>query len=47
VEINPADILSNHWGYAQINERLKSLLFWKGDTVDIITENTISQAKGE
>jgi hypothetical protein len=46
-EINPADILSKHWGYAQIKERLKSLLFWKGDTADIIIENTTPQAKGE
>jgi hypothetical protein len=46
-EINPADILSKHWGYAQIRERLKSFLFWTGDTADIITENTTPQAKGE
>jgi hypothetical protein len=46
-EINPADILSKHWGYAQIKERLKSLLFWKGGTADIIIENTTPQAKGE
>jgi hypothetical protein len=25
---NPADILSKHWGYTQVKERLKSLLFW-------------------
>jgi hypothetical protein len=25
----PADILSKHWGYTQIKDRLKSLLFWK------------------
>jgi hypothetical protein len=35
-DINPADSLSKHWGYAKIRERLKSLLFWKGDTADII-----------
>jgi hypothetical protein len=45
--INPADILSKHWGYPQIKECLKSLLFWKGDTADIIVENTTPQAKGE
>jgi hypothetical protein len=28
---NPADILSKHWGYTQINESHKALLFWKGD----------------
>ena len=32
---NPADILSKHWGYTQIKERLKSLLFWKGDTAKV------------
>jgi hypothetical protein len=33
---NPADILSKNWGYTQIQERLKSLLFWRGDTADIM-----------
>jgi hypothetical protein len=46
-DINPADILSKHWGYAQVRECLKSLLFWKGDTANIIVENPTSQAKGE
>jgi hypothetical protein len=46
-DINPTDILSKHWGYSQIGERLKSLLFWKGDTANIIVESPISQAKGE
>jgi hypothetical protein len=32
---NPADILSKHWGYAQIWPQLKALLFWKGDTGNI------------
>jgi hypothetical protein len=40
-------MLSKHWGYTKIRERLKSLLFWKKDTADIIEENTTSQAKGE
>ena len=30
--INPADILSKHWGYSQVWDQLKALLFWKGDT---------------
>jgi hypothetical protein len=46
-EVNPAVILSKHWGYTQIRECLKSLLLWKGDTADIFAENTTSQAKGE
>jgi len=32
---NPADILSKHWGYTQIKERFKSLLFWRGDTAEV------------
>jgi hypothetical protein len=32
---NPADILSKHWGYMQIKERLLSLLFHRGDTANI------------
>jgi hypothetical protein len=46
-EHSPTEILSNYWGYAQVRERLKSLLFWKGDTADIIVENPTYQAKGE
>jgi hypothetical protein len=34
---NPADILSKHWGYQQIWEVLKPILFWHGDTQDIPT----------
>jgi hypothetical protein len=40
-------ILSKHWGYSQIRDRLKSLLFWKRETANIIVENSTSQAKGE
>jgi hypothetical protein len=36
-EENPADILSKHWGYTQITDRLKSLLFWRGDTANLQT----------
>jgi hypothetical protein len=32
---NPADILSKHWGHADIWETLRPFLFWKGDTADI------------
>jgi hypothetical protein len=39
-EINPADILSKHWGYAQIWPLLRPLLFWYGETdEDIIQDN--------
>ena len=33
--INPADILSKHWGYSQVWPQLKPLLYWYGDTIDI------------
>ena len=38
-EINPANILSKHWGYSQIWDQLKPLLFWHGDTIDIANQD--------
>ena len=38
-EINPADILSKHWGYAQVWPILKAVLFWQGDTMDAFHED--------
>ena len=35
-EFNPADILSKHWGYAQIWKMLQPVMFWEGDTADLI-----------
>ena len=37
-EANAADILSKHWGYSQIWQVLKPLLFWEGDMVDLLDE---------
>jgi hypothetical protein len=37
-DINPADILSKHWGYSQIWTQLKALLFWYGETNEIPCE---------
>jgi hypothetical protein len=34
--INPADILSKHWGNCQVWGSLQPLLFWSGDTIDTI-----------
>ena len=39
-ECNPADILSKHWVYSQVWDLLKPILFWKGDTMDIIDTGT-------
>ena len=33
--INPADVLSKHWGYSQVWMQLKMLLFWQGNTIEI------------
>jgi hypothetical protein len=35
-ERNPADILSKHWGYQQVWKLLRTLMFWQGDTIDIL-----------
>ena len=33
---NVADILSKHWGYSSIWPLLKPLLFWQGDTIEVV-----------
>jgi Reverse transcriptase (RNA-dependent DNA polymerase) len=33
---NPADILSKHWGYKQAWPLIQPLLFWEGDTMDLV-----------
>ena len=40
-EDNPADIQSKHWGYQQVWKLLQPILFWEGDTMDLISQNTI------
>jgi len=35
-EINPVDILSKHWGYAQIWSMLQSYLVWYDDTANLL-----------
>jgi len=37
--LNPADILSKHWGYQQVwKDSLKPLLFWAGDTMESLED---------
>jgi hypothetical protein len=38
---NPADIVSKHWGYPQVWHLLKPILFYSGDTADLIHRNDI------
>jgi hypothetical protein len=41
-KFNPADILSKHWGYQTIWLILKPILFFHGDTADLIQDdNTV------
>ena len=35
-EMNQADILSKHWGYSPVWDVLKPVLFWEGDTADLL-----------
>jgi len=37
-DMNPADILSKAWGYQQVWHLLKALLFWSGNTLDLMSE---------
>jgi hypothetical protein len=39
-ELNPADILSKHWGYQQIWSVLQPVLFWQGDTAKCVRGDT-------
>lgn len=43
--INPADILSKHWGYGQVWTQLKAMLFWQGDTALIEEQDVFPSAK--
>ena len=36
--MNASDILSKHWGYQQIWSLLKTILFWQGDTGQLIVD---------
>ena len=37
--LNPADILSKHWGYQQVwASALRPILFWKGNTSTLLTD---------
>ena len=45
-EINPADILSKHWGYQQIWKQLQPLLFWQGDTRELFDKKHWKEAYG-
>ena len=37
-QLNPADILSEHWGHQQVWNALQPLLFWKANTVILLMD---------
>jgi hypothetical protein len=38
-ECNPADIMSKHWGYRQVWPMLQAILFYQGNTIDLVNED--------
>ena len=46
-DINPADVLSKHWGYSQIWPTLQSILFWMGDTADLLEKEGLGECSQE
>ena len=46
--LNPADILSKHWGYQQVwASALRPLLFWKGNTENLLEEEDAESPETE
>ena len=38
-DLNPANVLSKHWGHSQVYSLLRPLLFYKGDVSELITDD--------
>ena len=38
---NPADILSKAWGHQQVWHLLRLILFWEGNTLDLVKEENV------
>ena len=45
-KLNPADILSKHWGHNDIWHVLKPILFWPGDTMKCLSNNSLELEEG-
>ena len=43
---NPADSLPKHWGYQQVWKILQPILFWREDTMDLISNQDKNRTKG-
>jgi len=44
-KLNPADVLSKCWGYNQVWQMLQALLFWSGNTEDLIGAEDSSESR--
>jgi hypothetical protein len=45
---NPADILSKHWGHAQVyHQSLKPIMFYHGDTLDLLMDDGEDSVENE
>ena len=44
-EDNLANILSKHWGYQQVWKLLQPILFWEGDTMDLVGQGGTKEQK--
>ena len=48
---NPADVLSKHWGYSQAWPLIQPILFWEGDTMELVKngdeEQDLDSKRGE
>ena len=44
---NPTDILSKYWGYQQVWKILQPILFWRGDTMDLISNQDKDKVQGD
>ena len=40
-DVNPADILSKHWGYQAIWPQLQAIMFWRGDTTALLVDKSL------
>ena len=45
-KLNPADVLSKHWAYADVRRLLRPLLFWHGDTALLKDDKSPSDKEG-
>ena len=39
-ELNPADVLSKHWGHQQVWRQLQGVLFWQGNPAEPLDKDS-------